>query len=438
MQLVASLKSPELLNQFETGNASTAILMELLEDDCEGDEKEFRKLLKADYELITTEAKRLSSLIVQLKQAKDQLGSDFEELPFEASSSISSSSLVSSSSSPSPATQHTVTIGIFQVAESELSKLHHSGTDKGTHILRAYDTYNHKDIVLKVFEDEASAVREHGNLDRLRSRQVVAVFGDVISMAHDGSTYYGVAMERGKQDVRAYIERKQSLSNVARKAIGMEIIQAVQLVQECGLVWHDCKPSNFVRCQIDGRNMIKAIDVEHALAEGSQMTPAHGHTVRFAAPEVVRGCEGLRSDFSMDMWSLGVTLLFVAKGRDLADVLFPSDIGEEGTDRLSRLYSTQSGEDLQRTIDSALDRTFTEQESHLKSLIGHLLKVEASERYSMSQVVSHPYVAGGHGTRTRGQVDLSSRMDRVLDNQDEMKESLEDQTLTMEFMRGDV
>jgi hypothetical protein len=67
MQLVASLDSPKLLNQFETGNASTTILIELLEDDCEGDEKEFRKLLKADYELITTEAKRLSSLIVQLK-----------------------------------------------------------------------------------------------------------------------------------------------------------------------------------------------------------------------------------------------------------------------------------------------------------------------------------------------------------------------------------
>jgi hypothetical protein len=335
MQLVASLKSPELLNQFETGNASTAILMELLEDDCEGDEKEFRKLLKADYELITTEARRLSSLIVQLKQAKDQLGSDFEELPFEALSSSSSSSShvrsssVSSSSSPSPANQHTVTIGTFQVAESELNKLHNSGTGKRTHILRAYDTHTHKDIILKVFEDEASAVREHGNLDRLRSRQVVAVFGDVISMAYGGSAYYGVAMERGEEDVRAYISKFSDLTASERKAIGEKIIQAVQLVQECGLVWHDCKPSNFVRCHIDGRNMIKAIDVEHALAEGSQMTPAHGHTVRFAAPEVVRGCEDLRSDFSMDMWSLGVTLLFVAKGQDLADVLFPESVEEE-------------------------------------------------------------------------------------------------------------
>ena len=44
----------------------------------------------------------------------------------------------------------------------------------------------------------------------------------------------------------------------------------------------------------------------------------------------------------------------------------------------------------------------------------------------MSQVVSHPFVAGGHGTRTMGQVDLSSRMDRVLDNQDETKESQEE------------
>jgi serine/threonine protein kinase len=312
------------------------------------------------------------------------------------------------------------------VAESELNKLHHSGTDKRTHILRAYDTYTHKDIVLKVFEDEASAVREHGNLDRLRSRQVVAVFGDVISMAHGGSTYYGVAMERGEEDVRAYIDKFPDLTASERKTIGEKIIQAVQLVHECGLVWHDCKPSNFVRCHIDGRNYIKAIDVEHALAEGSQMTPAHGHTVRFAAPEVVRGCEGLRSSFSMDMWSLGVTLLFVAKGRDLADVLFPSDIGEEGTDRLSRLYSTQSGEDLQRTIDSALDMTFTEQESHLKSLIGHLLKVEVSERYSMSQVVSHAFVTGGHGTITEEKLNIAEDIKEMKKNQDEMKENQEE------------
>ena len=239
--------------------------------------------------------------------------------------------------------------------------------------------------------------------------------------------------------MRSYIERKHTLSSKKREEIGFEVIQALHFIHsDCQMVWHDCKPSNFVRCHDQGDYVVKAIDVEHALDVGVAMSEDHGHTVRFASPEVVRGRERLTSCFSMDMWCLGVTLLFVAKGKDLADLLFPEDVGEEGTHRLRNLYLRESDSDLQQTIDSMLDRTFSSNEANLRSLIGHLLKVDVNERYSILQVLSHAYVAGGHGTTTKRKMDISSKVDTMLENQDEMKDSLEDQTLSIEFMREEM
>jgi hypothetical protein len=453
----------KLRSKFETGKMTSVKAIALFE---KKGREQFDEMLESTYGLDPDEAMDFVPLIGQLKELREQLGSHFEELPFEGGSSpnpISSStpspSVQPPFHSPSSSTQSpfhapsssmgspmmhsgrhlapTVMINnIFEVTESELEKLHHSGTGKGTHILRAYDTYMSKEIILKAFEDKASAVREHTNLDKLRSRHVVSVFGSVIQIEHGDAVFYGVAMERGEEDLRDYITKFPDLTGSERKDIGEKIIKILQYMQkDCGAVWHDLKPSNFVRCYIDGRNMIKAIDVEHCLDEGTSMSADHGHTVRFAPPEVVRGTEGMKSSSSMDMWSLGVTLLFVAKGVDIADLLFPEDPGEEGTGRLSRLYTRESDDDIQNQIDSVLDQTFTTHETHVKSLIGHLLKVDPGKRYSVLDVLSHSYVVGGRGTTTKKEVKLSDKMDKMIKGQEEVKEALEEQTLSIEFMR---
>jgi serine/threonine protein kinase len=307
---------------------------------------------------------------------------------------------------------------------------------KRTFILKAFDTYTNKDVILKVFDEEESARKEHANLLAFQSNYVVSVFGDVVEFEFEGQRMFGVALEKGEVDVHSFIEQHPRLEMFKRQAIGLSIIQITDFMHsEAGMVWHDLKPSNFIRCNERGDYVVKAIDVEHAVRVGELLPPHHGHTVRFAAPEVIRGGEELVSERSMDMWSLGVTLLFVAKGKDLADLMFPGDTGDAGTNRLNNLYLNSSDADLQVRVDTVLESNFTESQRPLRSLIGHLLQVNVSGRFTIAQVQSHSFVAGGRGTKTMREVDIASNVRHVVEGLEEIKENQEDQMMEIQFMR---
>ena len=413
MQLVASLDSSKLLNQFETGNASTAILMELLEDDCEGDEKEFRKLLKAEFDLITAEAKRLSSLIVQLKQAKDQLGSDFEELPFEAPSSSSQHTDQKEQDQPSLG-QHEV---IFQDIKINTRQLLSRLADRTCILKTAHDMRGDQEVVVKAFASLSGAERELANLRRLGRSSGGLVVSVVVSQVLESfwvegeRHFHGVVMEKGQQNLEQFLQaERDDLDFTQLHVMGKRLIAILDHFEQCGLVWNDCKLSNFVRFLTGNKFVLKAIDVEHAVEVGSSVcgeedeeeskdqhqNDQYGFTTCYAAPEVLRWSYGqprhaqLEASFLFDSWSLGVCLLELHTGRDLASHLRKNGTDARGVSQYVRYVldtdNRQLDEDIRAKIDEVIEDD-TADKRHLKSLLRKLLTTNVLSSGDLERLV---------------------------------------------------
>ncbi|CAD8094766.1 unnamed protein product [Paramecium sonneborni] len=106
-------------------------------------------------------------------------------------------------------------------------------------------------------------------------------------------------MEKGEQDLFAFIYEQQQLTFQKKVEILIQISQSIQFLHQQELIHRDIKPENYIK--ID--NQFKLIDF--GLIRGDQriqMTRNIG-TCLFKAPELVEG----RQDYSksVDIWALG-------------------------------------------------------------------------------------------------------------------------------------
>ncbi|PRD30650.1 UNVERIFIED_CONTAM: MAP kinase-interacting serine/threonine-protein kinase 2 [Trichonephila clavipes] len=122
-------------------------------------------------------------------------------------------------------------------------------------------------------------------------------------------------------------------------------------------------------------------------------------SAEFMAPEVVSGFVGEASPYDKrcDLWSLGVIMYILLCGYP---PFYGCCGGDCGWERGSACEACQSMlfECIQRGVYEYPEREWAFISEEAKSLIGHLLVKNASQRYSAETVLNHPWVANGGPT----------------------------------------
>lgn len=202
--------------------------------------------------------------------------------------------------------------------------------------------------------------------------------------------------------------------NIPRlKKITVEVLQALNVLHNLGLVHCDLKPENIL-IQSFSECTIKVIDFGSACFITDELT-SYVQSRSYRAPEVILG---LQYDQKIDLWSLGCVLAELFTG----EVLFkndseqtllariiatigpiPSHLFEGNADLLDQfrenslfaidpngngiLSSTLAEPPLEDIIDT--------EDQHLPSFLRSLLEIDPQHRASAAEALAHPWLARG-------------------------------------------
>ena len=326
---------------------------------------------------------------------------------------------------------------------------------KRSHVLTdAKDMNRDSDVVVKAFCSLESAQAEFRHLKALKMEGdplvVSTVRNEVMEGFYEseGVLFHGVAIEKGICDVNVWVIDEGDLTFEERHKIGKELIDIVTHIHDRGFVWNDCKLSNFVQFKISRtRFKAKAIDLEHATPQGSVMHERNvGFTPRYTSPEVIRhfydhGEEkkeedrSLTASYDFDMWSLGVCLLKLHTGKDLADHLNlqEEDVEDaavgcgEGRRRTAIVdfYLQHSNEYIQDRINSVITQEFSDRKyRYVRSLVSKLLTTNVVRDELLEQDIDERVrdLFGDRGSSLKETLLQASRLD--LSNDENLVSSL--------------
>lgn len=186
------------------------------------------------------------------------------------------------------------------------------------------------------------------------------------------------------------------------KLMVAEVIIAILVLHDMGIVHHDVKPTNIL-VDSDGHCVLTDYGGSHFLSEVARTSiptpPAtlqvnaddvgedlvhqqrrqskHAPilTLRYAAPEVLDGRDGQNIGRAADFWSLGITLFELASGQDLVD-----DVDDEESAR-----KVQAGQiELDRLV-------LVSAYPGLRSLLSELIVYNPTDRLRGHAIKSHSY-----------------------------------------------
>ena len=178
-------------------------------------------------------------------------------------------------------------------------------------ILRAGDVAN-PDAVRR-FEREAQAAAQ------LRDAHIVQIF----DFGASGDGMYYIAMEYlPGMDLGSLVDRSGPLPLARVVKIGMQACLALDESHRAGIIHRDLKPQNLFMTRVgDDPDFVKLLDfgivrfrVPESASEHLTWTGTMVGTPAYLAPELWTGAE---ADERSDLYSLGVTLYFLATGESL-------------------------------------------------------------------------------------------------------------------------
>ena len=190
-----------------------------------------------------------------------------------------------------------------------------------------------------------------------------------------------LVLESGERTLRALCDarRNKGLEGKAMRQAAVAVVQCLQAMQSCGLVWTDIKAENFVivsnslgEGSIEG---IKAIDLESAVKVGGSPID---YSPEATPPEFAQAiAKGLGPDFVVnyeyDSWSYGMLLYELAVGK--------SYWGGKNDNAIVKIL-----EDPNFEVDvSAV------QDDTLRDLVAKCLQTDPKKRLRITQILFHPY-----------------------------------------------
>ncbi|KAJ0394981.1 hypothetical protein ATCC90586_005395 [Pythium insidiosum] len=174
-----------------------------------------------------------------------------------------------------------------------------------------------------------------------------------------------------------------------------DMARAVQYLHTQGIVHRDLKPENILLSTMDDATaVVKVADFGLAkIFTGASMTTKCG-TWGYSAPEMISGSGvAFGYDCKVDSWSLGTILYILLSG------FHPFDPN-----------GTHSDNEMIECIKACrfdfADEAWSGISSDARDLICHLLVLDPDERYSVEQILSHPWVSGGTDNQHAGPSEL--------------------------------
>lgn len=227
-----------------------------------------------------------------------------------------------------------------------LEKVGHGGFST---VWQAFDRKNQQLVAAKVLHGQYSQDQSHlerfyrgaRTLQSLMHRSVVRSLGE--PSEHQGFHYFVMEYVSGN-DLMKSVLQSQITRDQAINAI-LDIGDALQYAHTLGLIHRDVKPSNIL---LDEKQNAKLSDFDLVFGEdttgGTRSGMAMG-TFIYAAPEQLENAK--RVDHRADIYSLGMTTLFVLHGKPLpsrsfqnpAELIAKLDCGEAVKTVLARAVS---------------------------------------------------------------------------------------------------
>ncbi|CCI50645.1 hypothetical protein ABG067_006878 [Albugo candida] len=164
-----------------------------------------------------------------------------------------------------------------------------------------------------------------------------------------------------------------------------DMAKAVQYLHENGILHRDLKPENILLSSTDDRTAsLKVADFGLAKILKGKSTKTKCGTWGYSAPEMISGsgCT-FGYDYKVDSWSLGTILYILLCGYHP----FDSTGATSDNEIIANIKACRYNFD---------DEAWTAISADAKDLIGHLLELNPDDRYSTTQILSHPWIHSAH------------------------------------------
>jgi len=230
------------------------------------------------------------------------------------------------------------------------------------------------------------AANEIASLQLLKHQNIITLFQVLESRSR-----VFLVMEYAKGgELFDYICAAGRITNESQaRTIFRDVVSALAFMHQEGFAHRDLKPENMI---FDENKTLKMIDLGLVSMPGEDMTRTSCGSPNYAAPEVIEG--RLYHAPTGDLWSLGICLYAMLCG------FLPFDDPD------------------MKTLGAKIRKGEYKEPEHLsieaRDLIRGLIQTDPEKRFSMSQVLSHPWVLKDLPVTVRS-LDISSTMAKDID-----------------------
>lgn len=266
----------------------------------------------------------------------------------------------------------------------EIIELGVLGEGAGGSVSRCKLKYRDTVFALKTIISDTSAETQKQILRELqfnkscKSPHIVKYYGMFLN-EENASICISMEYMGGRSLDAIYKKVKSRGGRIGEKVLGKiadSVLKGLSYLHEHRIIHRDIKPQNIL---LDSQGNVKLCDFGVSGVVVNSLATTFTGTSYYMAPERIQGHP---YSVTSDVWSLGLTLLEVAKGQ------FPLDIDVQGTSPIEVLTMIMTFTPRLEDEDGIV---WT---SAFRSFIDYCLKKDPRERASPRQMLSHPWVLG--------------------------------------------
>lgn len=267
--------------------------------------------------------------------------------------------------------------------ENQIIELGVLGEGTGGSVSRCKLKYGSTIFALKTIISDTSEETQKQILRELqfnkscKSPYIVKYYGTFLN-EQNASICISMEYMGGKSLDAIYKKVKSRGGIIGEKVLGKiadSVLKGLSYLHENRIIHRDIKPQNIL---LSSNGDIKLCDFGVSGVVVNSLATTFTGTSYYMAPERIQGHP---YSVTSDVWSLGLTLLEVAKGK------FPLDIDISGTSPIEVLT-------LIMTFQPVLEDDNIKWSNAFRSFLDYSLKKNPRERASPRQMLSHPWVIG--------------------------------------------